>query len=1228
MTQPPHTLSTVSRRTLLAATPAALLAARTGTARAATGTQAATSTAPSTAISAADVTPGTSADSIPDPLPVTGAWTRTAGGGRTATARTGQNAIALSEQRIAANARFAATITADARSPHAAGALVLRANPDGNEGYAACLDLAKDQVRLLDLATGSDLVTPASFTAEPGTSHQLEADLDGPDIKVLINGAQVLHAVDHRYQSGQVGLRASNGTVTFGAPSLQAVNTNLVGWSVDGGTWTPTVLGWHATAPSNTNVRAMAATSCYDLGFTAYVMLHDQFAVCALLFRTDAAGQTGYAVQLDANQGQLRLYRIEDNHTLGTYAATLTTEAVYRMRIEAENDQLRVYLQTNFLAADGYGPRITATDSTHTSGRLGLQVYNGSASFDAITADDVTADLQGWTDNSGTWTPDLQGVRAQSAGSTPALRAAPAPGADLVVSLDLTQHGGAAGIVLRTDSQSRGGYELRLDPAANLVTLRDRTRGTILASATPSVRPLGAASAYRLEAHAHGRRLDVLLDGVGILTATIDAGSSDNRLGLNVVSGAAYFQNVRARAVTAWFTEQYRPGYHFSELADYTSDANGLVYYEGEYHLFHQDQGRWAHAVSTDLTHWNALPIALPFSPLGNAWSGSAVADDHDVSGLFDGGSGLIAFYTGYNPDLSNGNQCVRAAYSGDKGRSWQWYGTDPVVENPGGADGNWNFRDPKVLWDAEHDQWLMVVSGGDHIRFFTSQNLLDWTHVSSFGYGSWVTAGVWECPDFFPLPVDADSDNLRWVLTLSMGADPATDGSATEYFTGTWDGTDFAPDTEAGTWLRTEYGRDFYAAISYDGVPDGRRIWTGWMSNWDYPFAQPTDSWHGMMSVPRELGLTNVPGVGYRLTQQPIRELTSLRGRAKSFGPLTLSPTTPNPLARLSALSYEIEAEFTLPSSKAATEFGLKVRTGGSLRTTVGYDVTSGELFIDRTDSGVCDFTLNFAGRTNAPLTPAIVDGEKTVTLRVLVDVSAVEAFSADGLATITSTIFPDLESQGISCYTVGGNVVLRSLTYYPLDATNRTAAPVADPAPLSGGRFRTDYGSYTVTPGGAWSIGGEGLAGTIDAEDTLAMFSTSFSDVEINASLRLGEWNGSSAAGALILRASADGQNGYYINFDPNLHESRLLLKADGGFSDTGVLATVPLLLRVGATYPIRVLAHSGRIRVWLADGADPIIDVTDSTYSSGVLGFDVFGGQAAYQDAYATRPSNTGA
>jgi len=1226
MTQPPHALTRLSRRTLLAAAPAAVIAAviaaRTGTAVAATVRQPA-----ATAISAADITPGAAADSIPDPLAVTGAWTRTADGGQIATAHAGQDALALSEQQIAANAKLAATITADQHSPHAAGALILRANPDGTEGYAAELDSAHGKVRLLDLATGDDVTTPGAVTARPGTSYLLEADLDGPDITILINGSQVLHAVDHRYQSGQVGLRASNGTVTFGAPSLTAVNTNLVGWSTDGGTWSPTVLGWQATAPSGTNVRAVATTSSYDLGFTAYVIVHDADAVCALLCRTDEAGQTGYAVQLDLDQGQVRLYRIEDNHTLGTYSATLTTGAVYRLRIEAQGDELRVYLQTNFLDPDGYEPKITAQDSTHASGRLGLQVYNGSASFDAIDVDDVTADLQGWSDTSGTWTPDLQGVRAQPAGSTPALRTAPAPGPDLVISLDLTFQSGTAGILLRTDAQGRGGYELRLDQAANLVTLRERSRGTILASATPSIRPLGAASAYRLEAHADAGELNVLLDGVAILNASIATGAANNLVGLTATGGSAYFQNVRARAVSAWYTEPYRPGYHFSELADYTSDPNGLVYYEGEYHLFHQDQGMWAHAVSTDLLRWHSLPIALPFSPLGNAWSGSAVVDTDNVTGLFDGGSGLVAFYTSYNPDLSGGNLCVRAAYSSDKGRSWQWYGTDAVVDNPGGPDGNWDFRDPKVLWDAQHDQWLMVVSGGDHIRFLTSRNLLDWTQVSAFGYGSWVTAGAWECPDFFPLPVDGDSSNLRWVLTICMGADSTTDGSATEYFTGTWDGTDFTPDTAAGTWLRAEYGRDFYAAISYYGVPDDRRIWTGWMSNWDYSFSEPTQTWHGILTVPRELGLTYISGTGYRLTQQPISELETLRGRPKSFGPLTLTPTTANPLARLNALSYEIDAVVTLPGSNAATEFGFKVRTGGTQETTVGYDVTNGELFVDRTNSGAGDFTLGFAGRTTAPLTPAVEDGDQTIALRILVDASSIEAFSGDGLATISSTIFPDLDSQGMSCYASGGDAVLRSLTVYPLEATARTAPPVPNPPAPTGGRFRSDYGSYTVTPGGGWSIGSQGLAGEFDAEDTLAMFAASFADVEINATLRLGEWNGSAAAGALILRSSSDGANGYYVNFDPNLLESRLLVKVDGGFSDSGVLATVPLLLRVGATYPVRVLAQGSRIRVWLADGADPIIDVTDTTYTSGVLGFDVFGGLAAYQDAYATQPTTAG-
>lgn len=254
---------------------------------------------------------------------------------------------------------------------------------------------------------------------------------------------------------------------------------------------------------------------------------------------------------------------------------------------------------------------------------------------------------------------------------------------------DITPGGpsSSAGLVLRASANGSGGYEARLEAGRNAVVLLDRSSGARLASASGPVRRIASGGTYRVEARATSRTIEVYLDGVRALKTRISR-TTGATVGTAAAHGASYFQNVEIRSTADYFTEPYRPTYHYSQLTGSTSDPNGLVYYDGEYHLFHQDQGRWAHAVSTDLVHWQALPIALPWNAYGNCWSGSAIVDADDTSGLFDGGSGLIAYYTSYHPDKPGGNASVRIAYSKDKGRSWQWHGgSTPAVQNPGGPD-------------------------------------------------------------------------------------------------------------------------------------------------------------------------------------------------------------------------------------------------------------------------------------------------------------------------------------------------------------------------------------------------------------------------------------------------------------------------------------------------------------------------------------------------------------
>ncbi|MET9660717.1 GH32 C-terminal domain-containing protein [Streptomyces sp. NPDC006510] len=1191
----------ISRRALLSSAGLTLLAPIAGAGRA--------SAAPPAADAAGHRTASLSGDlaAIPDPLGLTGTWSRTGDGGQRVVTGAERNAVALSEQRIAAVAGYAARITVDPGSPYAVGSLVVRATDDGSAGYAASIDPNLHRVRLYDLATGHDLVPPAPAALVPGTSYLLEVTVDGTELAVILDGKQVLAARDTGYEHGAAGLHAYNGTVVFGPPGLRSVTTDATGWTVDGGTWTATTLGWHAQAPADTNCRALSSTRVHDTAYQADVRITDPYAVAALLLRTDTQGSSGYGVQIDPNLNRLRLYRIDGDVTLGTHSTPIDVGQVYRIRVEADGPRIRVRWQTDFITPDGYAPVITAQDAVHGSGLLGVLAYNGSVLFEGITSTGLVTDLQGWSTVSGTWTRDLRGLRAEGA---EALRIAPFPGGDVLISADIGLAGATgAGLVVRADAAGVGGYEARLD--ASGVRLLDRADGAVIGRAAPPVRPFAADGTYRTEIHALGTAVTVTVDGVEAVTATVSR-TGGSAVGLAATGGRAYFQEVRARTPRTYYTDTHRPDYHYTQLASHTSDPNGLVHHEGEYHLFHQDSGQWAHAVSTDLLHWRALPVALPVSDFGHTWSGSCVVDPDDTSGLFGGRAGLIAYYTSYHPDRPGGNQCVRVAFSKDRGRSWQWHGTDPVVQNPGGPDGGWDFRDPKVVRDTDRDQWVMVVSGGDHVRFFTSTDLLHWVYRSSFGYGDWVTGGVWECPDLFPLPVDGDLDRVRWVLALSTGAVRSTDGSAAEYFLGDWDGTAFTTTNQAGTPLRAEAGRDYYAAMTFYGLPDGRRVQLGWLSNWDYAFSAPTGAWNGQLGIARELTLT-----GKGLVQRPAVEVETLRTASTTIEDVTVRPGSADPLSALRGRSYEIQAEIALPGTGAATEFGFRLRTGGDRRTLVGYDVGTGKLFVDRSASGADDFTEHFAGRTDAALPLATIDGERRLQIRLFMDTSSVEVFGGDGLVTISSLLFPGPDDRGMAFYATGGAARIVTMTVHRLRDVFRVTDTGPEPAGAPhGGTFRSGgLGDLTVVPAGHWTTTGAGRTGVFDRDST-AVSSTEYGDLELTSIVRFGGPEETGGAGSVLLRATPDTADGYAVNLDPNLRTVRLFRK-DGG--RTTVLAEAPLLIRAGVSLPLRIRARGGRIEAFV-DGR-PVIDVTDTHHARGRIGLNVFGGRAAYQDTFVT-------
>ena len=288
------------------------------------------------------------------------------------------------------------------------------------------------------------------------------------------------------------------------------------------------------------------------------------------------------------------------------------------------------------------------------------------------------------------------------------------------------------------------------------------------------------------------------------------------------------------------------------------NDPNGLIYYKGEYHLFFQHNPTenvwgnmsWGHAVSPDLFSWQELPVAITCTEETGIFSGSTVIDHTNSTGF---GSvenpAMVAIYTEHKNDKSKQSQCL--AFSLDNGRTFTKYEGNPVLDI-----GSPDFRDPKAQWVDNH--WLMTIARPDlhQISFFTSHNLKEWKHLSDFGPAAEV-GGCWECPDLFKL-------GDKWVLIVSLNPGGYQVGSGTQYFLGQWNGKEFIADDVKTRWL--DYGRDNYAGITFNNALQDRRIFIGWMSNWEYAHTFPTQPWRGAMTLPRELSLH-----GDRIIQTPI---------------------------------------------------------------------------------------------------------------------------------------------------------------------------------------------------------------------------------------------------------------------------------------------------------------------------------------------------------------------
>jgi fructan beta-fructosidase len=487
--------------------------------------------------------------------------------------------------------------------------------------------------------------------------------------------------------------------------------------------------------------------------------------------------------------------------------------------------------------------------------------------------------------------------------------------------------------------------------------------------------------------------------------------------------------------IFAQYDEPHRPQIHFSPSANWMNDPNGMVFSNGEYHLFYQyypnatvwGPMHWGHAVSKDLVHWEHLPIALYPDKLGLIFSGSAVVDKENSSGFgTKTDPPLVAMFTYH---LMEGEQAGRTnfqyqgiAYSTDKGRTWTKYDKNPVIPN---TENIKDFRDTKVFWNEKLKSWSVVFAVGDHVRFYNSPDLKSWQMTGEFGKSDGTHSGVWECPDLFPLQINGKT---KWILLVSINPGGPNGGSATQYFIGDFDGKTFKNDNAPEKVLWLDYGRDNYAGVTWSNAPDNRRIFLGWMSNWDYAQKVPTEKWRSAMTLPRELSLRNTVD-GIRIFQKPVAETEKLRSR-EIFR--AKNKSIENSLKIGENKSPLREAIFEIDLSKTnAKDFGVEAENSKSETFKIGYDVETKRFYTDRTKSGDTAFSTEFAkSRTFSPR----VSRETTLKLHLIFDAASVEMFADDGASAMTDIFFPTEGFTDFQFFSNGGKTQISSAKVWNL--------------------------------------------------------------------------------------------------------------------------------------------------------------------------------------------------
>jgi fructan beta-fructosidase len=466
-----------------------------------------------------------------------------------------------------------------------------------------------------------------------------------------------------------------------------------------------------------------------------------------------------------------------------------------------------------------------------------------------------------------------------------------------------------------------------------------------------------------------------------------------------------------------------RPIYHFAPTHGWTNDPNGLIQYDGQYHLFYQyynggwalKDGRfedplvwgpmhWGHAVSKDLVHWRSMPVALsPDKMIGHSevqgmiFSGSVVFDRTNSSGLGTKRTPpLVAIYTLADTFGPGSGQRQAIAYSLDGGTNWTKYAKNPVLPY-NNAD---TFRDPQVFWFGSNIGWAMVISCGDHVCFYNSLDLRHWTHVGDFGQVEVGIGTPWECPDLFPLKVvRSGKTETKWILIVSVQHGAPSGSFGNRYFVGDFDGKAFINSARPSDIKWLDYGSDFYAAKTW--TPEGRslqhRILLGWMANWEYAKIMPAFAYRGEMTVPRELTL-QFDQSGYYLEQRPAWSvLSTIEHHRIKIKSTEITGTHVFKTDTAQEIDVDLSAKRTAP---AVT---VNLFDTGSKHVTLNFDASTSAILVDRRGyDGYRFFT------DKAPYSIPVEPVHGHIRLQILLDRDSFEIFVNDGRQAFSGLVFP----------------------------------------------------------------------------------------------------------------------------------------------------------------------------------------------------------------------------